>query len=84
MWTELSLLFSPVGQLLVQIIELTLNILNILNINEMIKDPERGYGKEYIYEAFSERLDPWIPLVTPPTGKYLTNSLILSTLSLHV
>ena len=84
MWAQFSLLITLGSQLLYPLIEITINIWNIVNINEMIKDPESGYGKEYIYDEFFKRLDPWIPLVTSPTGKYLSNSVILSTLSLHV
>ena len=84
MWAEFSLLITLGSQLLFPLIEITINIWNLVNINKMIKDPESGYGKEYIYEDFFKRLDPWIPLVTSPTGKYFTNYVILLTLSLHV
>ena len=84
MWAEFTLLITLGSHLIVPILEITINIWNLVNINEMIKDPESGYGKEFFYEDFFKMLDPWIPLVTSPTGKYFTNSVILSTLSLHV
>ena len=81
MWADLITL---IGQLLFPLIEITINIVNIVNINEMIKDPESGYGKEYIFDDFFKRVDPWIPLDTSPTSKYFTNSVIISIVSLHV
>ena len=81
MLKELLFLITLVWQLLVPLVELSFNIWNIYNINEMIKDPASGYGKSYIFEAFTEEIDPWIPLVTSPIGKYLSSDLELSTLN---
>jgi hypothetical protein len=81
MWADLITLG---GQLIVPLIEITINIVNNVNINEMINDPDSSYGKEYIFDDLFKMLNPWIPLDTSPTSKYLTNSVIISMLSLHV
>ena len=68
MLRELFLLIPLAAELIVPLVEIGVNIWNVVNINEMIKDPESGYGKEFIFDAFFAELDPW---VESPTGKCL-------------
>ena len=72
MLKELIVLISVGGQLIVPLVEITVNVWNVYNVNEMIKDPDSGYGEEFIFEEFFREIDPWIPLVTSPIGEKTT------------
>ena len=70
------MLITVGGELLVPLVEIGINVWNVVKVNEMIKDPESGYGKEYIFDSFFKELDPWVALVTPsptPIGMFLNS-----------
>ena len=55
------------------LVEITVKVWNVYNVNKMIKDPDSGYGEEYIFKDSFREIDPWIPLVTYTIGEKTTS-----------
>ena len=61
MFKALFVLITVGCQLLIPLVEIGVNIWNIFSINQMILDPESGYGEEYFFDWLVE--DPFADLV---------------------
>ena len=53
-------------QLLVPLVEVGVNVWNVASINQMILDPDSGYGKESFFDSFFAEL---VPSLTSKSNK---------------
>ena len=68
MFKALFFLITLGFQLLFPLVEVGVNIWNIASINQMILDPDSGYGEEYFFDSFFAE-DPFAELVPTFTSK---------------
>ena len=66
---KLLVILALLGSELIEpLAEVGINIWNAVNVDIMIKDPESGYGNEFIFQSLSAELDlwPWAKIIPYP------------------
>ena len=64
---KIFLIFAIIGsKLLPPLLEVGINVWNSVSIDRMVKDPESGYGNEFIFESLWSKLNPLKIVPYPP------------------